>query len=424
MPRMNVDHSPQPSKLSAATALNDVSPCPEQVQLFEQDAKPSKPEPRMAFYQVPPGPQPSKLPPGHADEATQAKPNSVTNLQNAPEIAVTNTPSAVGDGSTSTPTITKTSEPTKAKRDQATRVDGDLRQATKTSELQRRKAGEPLSIAAGKTQTTDTPSKTSISEVSATVAAPELRVAPTPSKTLTNNPVLERPTAGAQHVVRPPADEADVPGAQDEITLCQALPEGFPAAEQNIAEVVAFAKTISGATEAAAETASGEWRFEGFEAFEVDPKSCVEIEIRVDHSGRIIFCPCPRPDPEPTGFKTFATEGGDVRFTFCRHRVSGPNRFSQDPGEFPYCMVNRAAWRRRPFDLRLIRWYRSEEEAVEHTSRPRRRGRCSSLRSPSRSQPRSRVRSKWRFDGKARVGTSSNAAVAGWCEGRDSPAPI
>jgi hypothetical protein len=59
-----------------------------------------------------------------------------------------------------------------------------------------------------------------------------------------------------------------------------------------------------------------------------------------------------------------------VRYTAVRHHVIGSNHLGQDSTEFPVCLVNLAAWRRTPVDLRLARWFRTEEEAIDEY-RPR-----------------------------------------------------
>jgi hypothetical protein len=59
-------------------------------------------------------------------------------------------------------------------------------------------------------------------------------------------------------------------------------------------------------------------------------------------------------------------DGRNVPMTVARHNLAGENRFGQDSGQFPYCFVNMAEWRDCPFDLRLARWFRSQDEAVAH----------------------------------------------------------
>ena len=39
------------------------------------------------------------------------------------------------------------------------------------------------------------------------------------------------------------------------------------------------------------------------------------------------------------------------------HNCSAINRFGQDPVKYPYCVLNLPAWREKPFDLTLTRWY-------------------------------------------------------------------
>lgn len=59
-------------------------------------------------------------------------------------------------------------------------------------------------------------------------------------------------------------------------------------------------------------------------------------------------------------------DGRKIPMTIARHNLAGENRFGQDSGQFPYCLVNMAEWRDCPFDLRLARWFRSQDEAVAH----------------------------------------------------------
>jgi hypothetical protein len=69
---------------------------------------------------------------------------------------------------------------------------------------------------------------------------------------------------------------------------------------------------------------------------------------------------------EPTGLRTVECQfaGLRVRLTVARHNLSGVNRFGQEADRCPYCLVNIAAWRAAPFDLRLARWFDSREAAA------------------------------------------------------------
>ena len=71
--------------------------------------------------------------------------------------------------------------------------------------------------------------------------------------------------------------------------------------------------------------------------------------------------------PAPTSFKTVVAGFGadQVRYKVAWHQITGTNRFGQNSTESPFCVVNLAAWRRAPCDLRLTQWYASEQEAIE-----------------------------------------------------------
>ncbi len=72
--------------------------------------------------------------------------------------------------------------------------------------------------------------------------------------------------------------------------------------------------------------------------------------------------------PVPTGLRTVQCRfaGGASRMTIARHNLSGTNRFGETAAEFPYCLVNLAAWKECPFDLHVARWFRSKEGAASH----------------------------------------------------------
>jgi len=56
--------------------------------------------------------------------------------------------------------------------------------------------------------------------------------------------------------------------------------------------------------------------------------------------------------------------GRPTRMAVARHNTSGVNRFGQDAQSFPFCLLNMGAWQDCPFDLRVARWFRSEDDAV------------------------------------------------------------
>jgi hypothetical protein len=72
-----------------------------------------------------------------------------------------------------------------------------------------------------------------------------------------------------------------------------------------------------------------------------------------------------------------------TRMNIARHNLSGVNRFGQNAAEFPFCMVNLAAWKDCPFDLRLANWFRTCDEAIQYAG-----GRSEA---PSEKPPESKV---------------------------------
>lgn len=70
--------------------------------------------------------------------------------------------------------------------------------------------------------------------------------------------------------------------------------------------------------------------------------------------------------PELTAIRTVWCRftAGAAELTIVRHRTDGQNRFGQDGREYPYCAIDLAAWRQRPVDLRLARWFASCEDVL------------------------------------------------------------
>ncbi|MBS1856112.1 MAG: hypothetical protein JST11_12155 [Acidobacteria bacterium] len=92
------------------------------------------------------------------------------------------------------------------------------------------------------------------------------------------------------------------------------------------------------------------------------------IEARLGPDGGLTFQPVDLARyGRPTGFKTVAVGVGkeEYRLTLVQHHLRDANRSGQDGTEFPHCLVNMAVWRRDPFDLRLLPWYRTEADALE-----------------------------------------------------------
>jgi hypothetical protein len=133
------------------------------------------------------------------------------------------------------------------------------------------------------------------------------------------------------------------------------------------AEVATFAQIGSAAPASGGADGSPSVGFEGFEGFVADTKRKNILQARVGSTGSVVLRPAdPSEFPEPTGFKTVASGVGadEVRYTVVQHHIKGPNHVGQDGAEFLFCLVNLAAWRRGPVDLRLVNWFRSEQDAM------------------------------------------------------------
>jgi hypothetical protein len=134
-----------------------------------------------------------------------------------------------------------------------------------------------------------------------------------------------------------------------------------------IDEVVTFAKLGTTVSPPGAQTGG----FAGFEGFVAQANQENVLEARPQPSGSLVLRPSTR-YPEPSGFRTVvAGYGSDqVRYTVAKHQITGTNRYGQTSVEFPFCLVNLAAWRQAPCDLRLAEWYRSEQDAVAKYAPP------------------------------------------------------
>lgn len=117
--------------------------------------------------------------------------------------------------------------------------------------------------------------------------------------------------------------------------------------------------------------ASARGGFEGFDRFARQRDQKNVIEARLHASGMIVFSAGSQ-YPQPTGFRTVvAGYGSDqVGYTAARHHIREKNFLGQDGVEYPVALVNVAAWRRTPCDLRHARWFRTEKEAIDEY-RPR-----------------------------------------------------
>lgn len=51
----------------------------------------------------------------------------------------------------------------------------------------------------------------------------------------------------------------------------------------------------------------------------------------------------------------------------CRHQQSGVNRFGEKAMEQPYAVLRWAAWQECPWDLHLVRWFATVEDAMQAT---------------------------------------------------------
>jgi len=70
--------------------------------------------------------------------------------------------------------------------------------------------------------------------------------------------------------------------------------------------------------------------------------------------------------PIPTGLGAIAVpfDGRQISLTLAHHNCRGVNRLGQHSTEFPYCAINLAAWRERPFDPAHVRWYKSRRDVL------------------------------------------------------------
>lgn len=127
-------------------------------------------------------------------------------------------------------------------------------------------------------------------------------------------------------------------------------------------EVAAFARLGAGAGPAEAPPGG----FVGFDGFEAQGNRKNVVEARLHPSGFLVFRPVMGRYPEPRGFRTVVAGYGkdQVRYTAARHQITGTNQIGQSSVEFPFCLVNLGPWRRSPFDLRLVEWYRTEQDAI------------------------------------------------------------
>src|SRR5262245_50158672 len=134
-------------------------------------------------------------------------------------------------------------------------------------------------------------------------------------------------------------------------------------------EVAAFAR-IGSTVQPAGPLPRG---FAGFDGFAAQANQKNVVEAQLHPSGFLVFRPSTPTDyPQPSGFKTVVAGYGkdQVRYTVAKHQITGMNRFGQTSVEFPFCLVNLAAWRRAPCDLRLAEWYSTEQEAIAKYAPP------------------------------------------------------
>jgi hypothetical protein len=137
-----------------------------------------------------------------------------------------------------------------------------------------------------------------------------------------------------------------------------------------VEQVAAFAKIGSVAPPV---TAPGPNAAGSFEGFVPGHNQKNVIEARLHPSGLVVLQPLsPGRYPKPTGFRTVLAGYGSeqIRYTVVRHNIIGMNRFGQNSSEFPFCLLSLAAWRPTPCDLRDARWFRSEQEAIDHCLPP------------------------------------------------------
>jgi hypothetical protein len=160
---------------------------------------------------------------------------------------------------------------------------------------------------------------------------------------------------------KPPGTET----ALEKVAPATAPPPGF--GDLSMDEISAYARIGSDAPPDSSPAGQPTGRFDGFDGFVAQCNRKNVIEVRRHPSGLMVFQPVTRAGyPEPTGFKTVASGVGsdEVRYTVVQHHIKGPNHVGQDGAEFPFCLVNLAAWRRGPVDLRLVHWFRTERDAM------------------------------------------------------------
>ena len=98
------------------------------------------------------------------------------------------------------------------------------------------------------------------------------------------------------------------------------------------------------------------------------PRAEVSLEQEVEHWKRVFGAkeaePHPYPAPTSVRSQTVVFNGQQVAMTFARHNCSGVNHSGQDARAFPFCVIHVERWRKHPFDLSRLPWYRSAEHAV------------------------------------------------------------
>jgi hypothetical protein len=104
------------------------------------------------------------------------------------------------------------------------------------------------------------------------------------------------------------------------------------------------------------------------------PRTEWSLEQEVEHWKRVFGAkeaePHPFPAPTSVRSQTVVFNGRHVAMTFARHNCSGVNHFGRDARSFPFCVIHVERWRKHPFDLSRLPWYRSAGHAAEQPREP------------------------------------------------------
>jgi hypothetical protein len=182
-----------------------------------------------------------------------------------------------------------------------------------------------------------------------------------------------KPSKPTEPPVRAPISDrcVETPNPEQALAVSMAPPPALGDLGGIMEEIDAFARIGADAPPSIGQPLPG--RFEGFDGFVPQREQKNVVEARLHPSGFVIFQPgVANRYPQPTGFRTVAVGYGNdqVRYTAARHNIMGTNQFGQSSTEYPFCLVNMAAWKRTPCDLRAAHWFSAEQEAIDHYRTP------------------------------------------------------